>query len=184
MIGLGFLLFFVLWIIGCAVVSWLVSLLLSKLLPAAKWRPLAGIALFFVLTSSLFIDEVIGNWQFQRLCAKQTVYIAPDAKGRSVYLADVPDEPIKDFWLHGWIQKWRYVDAETGETIVSYNLLHWNGGWFMRAIKWNGGSEPFFYKGICGPENYPVGVKGFKSLGINQMNRSEQNYGGSHNDTH
>ncbi len=175
MIAIGFMLFLALWTVGCAVVSWL----LSKLFPVSRWRPVVGIVLFVVLTSSLFIDEVIGNWQFQRLCSKQTVYIAPDARGRTVYLEDTISEPVNDFWLHGRIRKRRYVDVKTKKTIVSYNLLHWDGGWFMRALKWNGGSNPLFYKGFCGPKNYPVGVAGFKSLGINQMDRSGQNYGGS-----
>ncbi len=165
MIGIAFLLFIIFWTFCCGLVSWG----LSSLLPASKWRPAVGVVLFVVLTSSLFIDEVIGNWQFQRLCRKQTVYIAPDARGRSVYLADVPDKPLKSFWLRGRTEKWRYVDARTGETVVSYNWLYWDGGWFMRAIKWNGGSKPLFYKGSCVPKNYLVGEKSFKALGINRV---------------
>ncbi len=175
MIAIGFMLFLALWTVGCAVVSWL----LSKLFPVSTWRPAVGIVLFVVLTSSLFIDEVIGNWQFQRLCSKQTVYIAPDARGRTVYLADVPDKPLKSFWLRGRIARWRYVDATTRKTIVSYNLLHWDGGWFMRAIKWNGGSSPLFYKGSCFPQNLPDRGDGFESLGINYIELPDPKNGGS-----
>ncbi len=162
MIGIAFLLFIIFWTFCCGLLSWG----LSSLLPASKWRPAVGVVLFVVLTSSLFIDEVIGNWQFQRLCRKQTVYIAPDARGRSVYLEDTTFEPLKGFCLHGWIQKWRYVDATTGETVIGYNYLHWDGGWFMRALEWG---NPFFYNDSCVPENRPVRVDSFKALGINRV---------------
>ncbi len=135
--------------------------------------------LFVVLTSSLFIDEVIGNWQFQRLCRENsTVYIAPDAKGRTVYLAGTISEPVNEFWLRGKIRKRRYVDVKTKKTIVSYNLLHWDGGWFMRAIKWNGGSSPLFYKGSCFPQNLPDRGGGFESLGINYIELPDPKNGG------
>lgn len=166
MIGLGFLLLFVSWGVGCAVVSWL----LSKLFPS-PWRPWVGLVLFVVLTPTLLIDEVIGKRQFERLCQEQTVYIAPNAKGRTVYLLPTTFEPIKGIWLHGWIQKWRYVDEKTKETVVSYNLMHWDGGWFMRAIKWNGMSAPLLYKSSCDPEKYLAGKDNFKDQGMILIDR-------------
>lgn len=47
-----------------------------------------------------FIDELIGKWQFERLCQENsTIYIAPDAKGRTVYLASgTPEEAVKGTW--------------------------------------------------------------------------------------
>lgn len=161
MIGLGFLLFFTLWSLGCALVSWL----FAKQLPVA-WRPWVWLALFFVLTPSILIDEIIGKQQFDRLCQEHSaVYIAPDARGRTVYLPHTVFEPIKGIWLRGFIQKWRYVDVKTQETIVSYNWVFSTGGWFMRSLELN---APLLYYGKCYPANEPRDDD-FKAMGINYI---------------
>jgi hypothetical protein len=161
MIGLYFFFLIALWI-GLV---FLVSVVITKRLPASKWRPLVGIVLFTLLLPMVFIDELIGKWQFERLCQENsTIYIAPDAKGRTVYLASgTPEESVKGTWgVPIWIRQWRHVDTTTGETIVSYNSLRARGGWFMHC---------FFSAGpIIFQENYrPANLNAemFKKIGVN-----------------
>lgn len=131
MIGIYLLFLLGVW---TAFVAWL-SVKITKRLPESKWRPLIGIALFIMLLPLLLIDEMVGKRQFERLCRENsTIYIAPDAKGRTVYLAETPDKVAKGTWVRIVLHPWRYVDATTGETIVSYNSFQAGGGWFMRRF--------------------------------------------------
>lgn len=163
MIGLYLLFLLGIWTV---LVAWL-SVKIAKRLPVPKWRPLVGIILFAILLPFPFIDELIGKWQFERLCQENsTIYIAPDAKGRTVYLASgTPEEAVKGTWgVPIWIRQWRHVDTTTGETIVSYNSLRASRGWFVRQfLSFMGG--PMLFKGSCRPSN--VNVEMLNKSGVN-----------------
>lgn len=175
MIGLYFLFLGALWV-G---IVFLVSVFITKKLPTSKWRPLFGVCLFAILLPLLFIDELIGKWQFERLCHENsTIYISPDAKGRTVYLANTSDEYVKGTWVRIWKQQWQYVDATTGEVIVRYNTLGVVGGWFVRTF-YNEREAPFLFKGYYVPPNRPVNVEMFQKLGINRIDRPKPNFGES-----
>ena len=172
MIGLYLLFLLGIWTV---LVAWL-SVKIAKRLPVPKWRPLVGIGLFIILLPMVLIDELIGKWQFEQLCQENsTIYIAPDAKGRTVvYQANPPDDVVQGTWVRIRIQKRRYVDATTGETIVSYKNVKARGGWFMRSFFWG---DPIIFKGYCQPSNPPVNVEMFKNLGINYIEPPERNNG-------
>lgn len=175
MIGLYFLFLVALWI-GFVL---FLSIFITKRLPASKWRPLFGVCLFTILLPLLFIDELIGKWQFERLCQENsTIYIAPDAKGKTVYLAEPRREYIKGTWVRIWKQEWRYVDATTGETIVNYNTLGAVGGWFVNTF-YNEREGPFLFRGSYAPPTRPVNVEMFQKLGINRIDRPKNNFGES-----
>lgn len=171
MIGLYFLFLVALWI-GFVL---LVSMFIAKRLPTSKWRPLFGVCLFTTLLPLLFIDELIGKWQFERLCQENsTIYIAPDAKGKTVYLAEPHREYIKGTWVRIWKQNWRYVDATTGETIVSYNTLGAVGGWFVRTF-YNEREGPFLFKKSYSPPTLVDTKNIMERNGINRIQRENLN---------
>lgn len=171
MIGLYFFFLIALWI-GLV---FLVSVVITKRLPASKWRPLVGIVLFTLLLPMVFIDELIGKWQFERLCQENsTIYIAPDAKGRTVYRADMPDEAVKGTWVHIWMQPWQFVDVMTGEILVSYKFVKAGGGWFMHKFF---GGDPLIFRGSCIPSKLidSDSDKLFKEYNIERIERKNIN---------
>jgi len=175
MIGLYFFFLLIVWI---CLAGWL-STRITRKLPDSPRRYFIRLVLFAVLLPLPLIDEIIGKWQFERLCQENsTVYIAPDAKGRTVYLADMlSDEVVKGAWLPIRMQKWRNVDATTGEIIVSFNSLHARGGWFSRTFF--GGWVPVTFKGSYYPPNAPRAATMFNELGINYIEPPKPKNGGS-----
>nr|WP_320011996.1 hypothetical protein [uncultured Desulfobulbus sp.] len=112
----------------------------------------------------IFIDEIVGKYQFEELCRENSeVYIAPDSRGRTVYLADTPVEIIHGTWVAMVLRTKRFVDVNTGELVVRCKSARAQGGWFMKLF-FNG--KPILCEGTCGSLNCPVGVDGFKDLGI------------------
>lgn len=174
---IGFYFFFLLGV-WTVLIAWL-SVVITKRLPDSKWRSIIGMVLFALLLPMVLIDEMVGKLQFEKLCQENsTIYIAPDAKGRTVYLANIPEEYVGGTWVRIWEQKWRYIDATTGETIVSYNTLAAGGGWFVRTFYYEH-EGPFLFRGAYSPPNRPVNVEMFQKLGINRIDRPKHNFGES-----
>ncbi len=175
----GILLLFVagIWL---AVVIWL-SKFITKKLPETWWRTPVGIVVFAVLLPLPLVDEIVGGRQFEALC-KDNSTIQVDrvtAVGRTVYLADLPDTPITGTWVPVRLQPWRFLDAATGETVVSYNILHATGGRFIRALGISEGSVPLTFKGGCEPGGVVDPLKLFKEMKVTQIQRSELNIQGA-----
>jgi len=175
MIGLYFFFLLIVWI---CLAGWL-STRITRKLPDSPRRYFIRLVLFAVLLPLPLIDEIIGKWQFERLCQENsTVYIAPDAKGRTVYLADMlSDEVVKGALVPIRTQKWQHVDATTGEIIVSYNNLQARGGWFIRTFFGGLATRPLLFKGSFQPPNLYADLK---KIGINCcIDRPKFNNGGS-----
>ena len=49
------------------------------------------------------------------------------------------------------IQPWRFVDAQTGETVVSYNRLGAVGGRLVQTFGFSEGKVPLLFNGTCVP---------------------------------
>jgi len=181
---IGIISFFVL-IVWICLAGWLTAVInkriTKRLPPGSELRPLIGIALFPLVLMLPVIDEAIGMWQFKRLCQENaTVYIAPDAKGRTVYSAGMQDVAVPYTWiLPIRMQRWRYVDATTGEIIVSYNQLYASPGWIFRTFFRGFAREPLLFKGFYQPPNILMGKTMFKELGINYIEPPKPKNGGS-----
>ena len=165
MIGLYVLLLLAAWFIAVCVV---VTLTARKLVPK-PWRILVGVVAVVVLFPLPLIDEIVGGVQFAHLC-DENAKIKVDrnsARGRVVYRADVPPQRIKGTWVPVLETKWRFVDARSGETVVSYStfdagpgLLHVSGG-------------PLLFKGYCDPGGHVNPRKLLDELGVSRVERSE-----------
>ena len=169
MIGLAALGLVILWLVVAAVIAWGVS----RILPKQWWRSLLAIALFVVLVPLPVIDEIIGGIQFKQLC-KEHDEIHVDrlkAKGRTVYLADTPDEYLHGVAVPVRVLRWRFVDATTGELIVSYDDLYAQDGWLVRFFGfWN---SPVLFHGFCAPGGKAVAPNTLLGeLGINRIERN------------
>lgn len=167
----GFLLLFVM-AIWLAVVMWL-SKILTKKLPTATWRIPVAAVIFAGLLPLPLIDEIVGGRQFESLC-KENSTIQVDratAVGRTVYLAQTPDVEIKGTWVRVVLKPWRFVDATTGETVVSYNDLIAEGGRLIQSLGISEGGMPLTFKGTCVPANRPGSAQTFRPLGITYIER-------------
>lgn len=155
---IGFWLAFVIWL----------SKIITKKLPKKWWRIPIGILVFTVLLPLPVLDEIVGGRQFEKLCKENSMIHVnrATAVGRTVYLAQTPDVEIKGAWVRIVLKPWRYVDATTGETVVSYNTLQAVGGRFLKISE---GHVPLTFNGYCAPENRPGSAQTFQSYGINYI---------------
>lgn len=148
MIGLFFLATVALWLAACL---WLANRL-GNLIPAQRWRLPAKLAILLALLSAPFVDEVIGNRQFQALCKANGIESADvsKARGRKVKveygerkLVDGTVLPIKE-------DEVLFRDAESGEVLIRHKNYYASGGWLMRHTWLSMGSDdPMLFDGNC-----------------------------------
>ncbi len=161
-----------------AVVIWLTKIITNKL-PAAWWRTPVVIGIFAVLLPLPLVDEIVGGRQFEQLC-KENSTIQVDratAVGKTVYLAKTPDVEIKNTWVRVVSQPRQFVDATTGETVISFNDLIADGGRFIRTLGISEGGVPLTFKGWCQPGDHNALENLFKELKITLIRRPEKNNG-------
>ena len=144
MIGLMFLAGIAVWLVG---VSYLSKWILDFLDP--KWRKAPVRALFFVVLLILpMVDEIIGRWQFNRLCEREAVvWLSPDwQKVTRAKRGPSKDESVS--WTVIPITKTvgEYLDMDTSRPFFSSTSFYTRGGFLMRWISWEGGSS-------CRPSN-------------------------------
>jgi hypothetical protein len=127
-----------------------------------------ALVLVGVLLPLPLIDELMGKPQFEQLCKdNSTIQIdRATAVGKTVYLAKTVDVEIKGKWVRIVLKPWRFVDATTAETVVSYNTLLAEGGWLIRHLGISEGGVPMTFRGSCAPENSPGSIQTFAPLGI------------------
>jgi hypothetical protein len=145
------------------------------MLPKRAWRFPAALLFFLALIPLPLIDEIVGKRQFEKLCRENAGIHVDRAKaaGRAVYLAEVPFVDATGTWVRVVMRPWRYVDAKTGETVVSYTTLQAAGGRFVHMLPLSEGRVPLTFSGHCGASGVVDPVKLFKELGITQIQRSE-----------
>jgi hypothetical protein len=130
MIGLLFIIVFVVWVasafyFGRAIPRWL------GLNPTWSFLfvPLAFIA--------PIADELIGRWQFKRLCEKEAVvWLNPNWKSVKAVRNVSPDssEPVHGTVIPIRIQRLAYIDAETGQSVMTYSAVHTKGGMLLGKV--------------------------------------------------
>ena len=175
MIGIYLLGVMALWVIA----AFFITLFAFRRMPRKYWRLPLAIVLFLVLVPLPLIDEIVGGRQFEQLCKENsTIQVnRATAVGRTVYLAQTPSVKIKGTWVRVTLQPWRYVDATTGEVVVSYNTLGARGGRFLKISE---GHVPLTFNGYCAPGGSRIYAdRLFKELRITQVQRSELNIGES-----
>ena len=126
MSGLLFLIGLGLWLV--------VAIYLSKRIP--RWLGVTrhvtaiSVLLFPVVLAAPVADELIGRWQFYRLCEREAVVtLSPDWE--KVTAARDNDDPIAE--IDGYVipirvQRVEFVDATTGKPFLTYRGFHTYGG--------------------------------------------------------
>lgn len=162
----GIFLLFVaaLWLIA----AFFISKLIVRMLPETWWRWLVGAILFLALLPLPLIDEIVGAKQFAKLC-KENATIQVDrtkAAGRTVFLNYTAPVELKGTWVPVWLQSWQFVDATTGETVISYNTLRAGSGKLGPSSL-----GPLTFAGECVEPNRPAYNDVFRELGIKYIQR-------------
>jgi hypothetical protein len=163
----GLILIFV-FFIWLAIVA-LMTKVITKKMPKSWWRLPVSVGLFFVLLVLPVMDEIVGGWQFRQLC-KENADIQVDraaAVGKTVYSDPQPSIQVKGTWVRVHLLQRRYVDATTGEIVVSYNKLRANGGALFKGL--SQGGVPLTFYGNCRPKENPKDL--FKLLQITILDR-------------
>lgn len=129
------------------------------------------LALAFLLMTLLVADEIVGGYQFEKLCQENsTIQIdRATARGKTVYFDPQPNVEIKGTWVRVVLKPKRFIDVKTRETVVSYNELMAEGGRFINALGISEGGMPLIFSGECVPANRPASTKTFEQLGINYI---------------
>ncbi|QBC42387.1 hypothetical protein C1H71_01620 [Iodobacter fluviatilis] len=125
--------------------------------------------LFLFLLPLPLIDEIVASGRFENLC-KENEFIFFDKKnavGKTVYLDSVANHSTetKIAFIPIRLQTFRYVDVKTGGVIISYNILHADGGLLVRVFGVSS-HGPITFKSFCEPKNAPYSIETFKKLGI------------------
>jgi hypothetical protein len=117
--------------IGLSFFGFMGFILGQKLARRLHLRPAWSLILAPLLFVAPMIDEIIGRWQFNQMCEKESViWLNPnwrkvkavrDASPHSFTQADWGLIPIE-------IQKLEYIDVATGQPVLSYRALHTDGG--------------------------------------------------------
>lgn len=144
------LLFFAAVAIWFIVVIWLGDKI-GNLLPDQPWRPFAKLIIFALLLPLPLIDEIVGGWQFARLCEANVVRVDKEAaRGKNVY-NDLSgyQVPVPGTWVKVWKMTFRYLDATTGELVMSFDQLRAEGGHLFPGF--DSGHDPLTFKGECHP---------------------------------
>lgn len=171
----GILLMFI--AVAWVVIAFYLALLIGSKIPKRWGGSWNASWVFLLLLPMPLIDEIVGKREFERLCQENsTIKVDREtASGKTVYLADLPATQINGTWVPIRLQPWRYVDAATGEVIVSFNILQAKGGRFIRILGISEGNTPLTFDGYCAPgDSRAHAIALFKELGITDTERPKK----------
>jgi hypothetical protein len=172
MIGLLFLGEVVLWLV---VLKWGVTKIGSHL-PARPWRPIVMLGIFLLMLPLPLLDEIIGGWQFKRLCEANVVHVNKDtARGKTVYVPDFPRRTLTGTWIPVYALSRHFLDVTTGETVISYEQFFAEGGRLFPGF--DSGHDPLTFKSECVPDEVKQPHEFLKNLNITWVSKPTEQIG-------
>lgn len=152
MIGLLFLIGIVLWLIAAI----MLCNRILRWLGVTKHKAVISVLLFPVVLALPVADELIGRWQFSRLCEREAVVrLSPDwEKVKRARRVSLPRSDVTGALIPIYSQGSEYVDADTGKTFMTHPHFYTYGGLlFGRLGLGLGGSTS------CHPKNSEAVLK-------------------------
>ena len=93
-----------------------------------------GGAIFVALALLPFLDEIIGRWQFQRLCVSEAIaWVSPTASKVARARSDQSFLPREGYVFPIQEQAVAYKDSASGDIFYTVKGFHTPGGLLMRA---------------------------------------------------
>ena len=126
MIGLLFLAGIALWVT--------VAVMLARRIPGwvgvGKHARLLSVASFCVILVAPVADELIGRWQFHRLCEREAVvWLSPDwPKVKRAKRVSLPRSEVNGALIRIYSQGGEYVDIDTGKIFLKHPHFYTYGG--------------------------------------------------------
>jgi hypothetical protein len=108
--------------------------MLSKRIPrwlgVTKLRTVISMLLFPLILVAPIADELIGRWQFNRLCEREAVVtLSPDwEKVKRARLVSLPRSDVDGALIRIYASRGEYVDIDTGKTFMTHTHLYTYGG--------------------------------------------------------
>ena len=120
---------------------WLtVAVMLSKRIPrwlgVTKHTKLASVLLFPVVLAAPIADDLIGRWQFYRLCDREAVVtLSSDWEGvKRARMVSLPRTDVAGSLIPIYSQGAEYVDADSGKTFMKYPYFYTYGGFLFGRL--------------------------------------------------
>jgi hypothetical protein len=114
---------------------WLtVAVMLCKRIPrwlgVTKYGAVISVLLFPVVLALPVADELIGRWQFSRLCEREAVVtLSPDwEKVKRAGKRDIPIVTLDGYSIRIQSQRVEYFDIDTGMNFFTNQAFHADGG--------------------------------------------------------
>lgn len=132
MIGLLFLAGISLWLA--------IAVMLSKKIPVwigvSKHKTATTVLIFPVLFVLPMADEIIGRWQFSRLCEREAVVtLNPDwEKVKGARLVSQPRREVSGTLIQIYSEPSKYVDVATGTAFMTYPYFYTHGGMLLGRL--------------------------------------------------
>jgi hypothetical protein len=156
------------------VLRWVVKRIGNRL-PNRPWRLVITLAIFTLLLPLPVIDEIVGGWQFSRLC-NQHDKIQVDrekVRGTTIYFVPTRSVELMGMWVPVRRQAWTFVDKGMGAVVMQYDSFHANGGWLIRTLRISEGNVPLLFRDSCFPKENPVALT--KSLNVTTLDLPAKN---------
>lgn len=166
--GLIFIFVFGLWLAMC--------IYLAKQAPrwfgVRRFKWVVSVLFFGLLLPLPLVDELVGGWQFKKLCEANVVRVNKGtARGRSIYLeAGGYETPVAGTSVKVWKNVFRELDMTTNEVVVSFDHFRAEGGALFPGF--DSGHDPLTFKGTCWPIDKPD-RNFYINLGLKQVERPE-----------
>jgi hypothetical protein len=145
--GLIFIFIFGLWLTVC--IYW--ARQAPEWFGVGRFKWVVSVLFFTLLLPLPLVDEIVGGWQFKKLCEANVVRVNKEtARGRMVYY-DLGgyEVPVPGTWVKVWKMSSRYLDVTTGELVLSFDHFRAEGGHLFPGF--DSGHDPLTFKGECHP---------------------------------
>ena len=171
---------FVLYVLVCGAIAWLIAKALTRRAQKTWPRWVVAGVLAPVVFFLPFADEIVGKYQFERLCeeAKEEKFHGTIPAGEDLYTPDgkwrlgMPGEDgrhlqkVINTYLRRdhrrlpeiraaiviWGEESKIYDARTGRLLAEWRQYSTNGGWFGQKVV--AGEGPLIVRQGCGPANF------------------------------
>jgi hypothetical protein len=123
---------------------------MGHLFSKRSWHRPATLVILLGLLAIPFVDEVIGQRQFESLCRAHGIESADvsKARGRKVKVEYGQRAPIAGTIVPIKVEEVVFRDADTGEALIRHKNYVAGGGWVMRYTWLSlGSSSPMLYGG-------------------------------------
>jgi hypothetical protein len=131
-IGVFFILGIALWF-GVTIV---LSIKIPRWIGINQHTNIASVLLFPLVLVAPITDEVIGRWQFDRLCEREAVVtLSPDwVNVKRAKRVSLPRSDVDGYFIRIYSQGSEYIDIDTGITFMKHPHFYTYGGFLLNRL--------------------------------------------------